>query len=415
MPVAHYDAVVVGAGPYGLSTAAHLLGRGLSVAVFGKPLELWRGHMPNGMLLRSHWWATNLSDPHGQYGFERFFRESKVYDKCYPIPRDAFIEYGLWFQEHAVPRVDETYVSSIERQGDHFLITLEDGRKVRSAAVVMAIGLSYYADRPEPYNRLPAGLVSHSWGLHDLRRFQGKQVVVIGGGQSAIEYAALLHEAGAAVDVIARRPILWLDPDRTHQRTMLERILAPNTTIAPGWVNWMLEHRPYVFHRFPQHSKDRFNRSHCVATAAHWLRQRVIGKVTLHEGRTVTAVEAVDGNVDVTISDGSRVRADHVILATGYKVDITKLTMIDPALLAGIDADMAMPTLSPWFESMVPGLYFVGLTSMRAFGPLYRFVAGCGAAAKRVASAVARRHRVGEGLAMANEEPREWVKTGMRV
>src|SRR5919198_5601833 len=82
--IALYDAMVVGAGPYGLSTAAHLLGRGLRGAVFGKTLELWRNHMPQGMLLRSHWWATNLSDPRQQYGFERFFRESQ-YEKCYPV------------------------------------------------------------------------------------------------------------------------------------------------------------------------------------------------------------------------------------------------------------------------------------------------------------------------------------------
>jgi cation diffusion facilitator CzcD-associated flavoprotein CzcO len=138
--IALYDAMVVGAGPYGLSTAAHLLGRGLRGAVFGKTLELWRNHMPQGMLLRSHWWATNLSDPRQQYGFERFFKESR-YEKGYPVPRDAFIDYGLWFQERAVPNVDETYVSSVERQGEHFLLTLEDGRKVRSAAVVMATGL----------------------------------------------------------------------------------------------------------------------------------------------------------------------------------------------------------------------------------------------------------------------------------
>src|SRR5947209_19062849 len=105
VPDAPYDAVVVGAGPYGLSTAAHLLGRGLSVAVFGKTLELWRTRMPKGMLLRSHWWATNLSDPRTQYGFERFFRESK-HDKCHPVSREAFIDYALWFQERAVPDVD---------------------------------------------------------------------------------------------------------------------------------------------------------------------------------------------------------------------------------------------------------------------------------------------------------------------
>ena len=393
--VTQYDAVVVGAGPYGLSTAAHLLGQGRSVAVFGKTLELWRNHMPKGMLLRSHWWATNLSDPRKQYGFERFFRESR-YEQCYPVPIEAFVDYALWFQERAVPNVDETYVSSVEHRSDHFLLTLEDGRKVRSASVVMATGLYYYADRSHPYTGLPAGLISHSCDHSDFSRFKGKQVVVIGGGQSAIEFTALLHEAGATVHVVSRRPIFWLARDRANERTVFEQILAPNASIAPGWINWTLEYMPYLFYRFSQQRKDRFICNHYAAAASDWLQGRVIGKATLHEGYTVVRTEAVDGKVvDVTISDGEKVRADHVILATGYKVDINKLTMIHPSLMSEIKTDMGFPILSHWFESSVPGLYFVGLTSLRAFGPLFRFVAGCRATAGRVARSVARKSPLG--------------------
>ena len=388
---AHYEAVVIGAGPYGLSTAAHLLGRGLTVAVFGKTVELWSNHMPKGMLLRSHWWATNLSDPRRQWGFERFFSESP-YKKCYPLPIEAFIDYAHWFQKRAVPNVvDEAYVSSVERQSDHFLLTLEDGRKVRSAAVVMATGLYYYSDRPEQYAHLPDGLVSHSCDHNDFSRFKGRCIVVIGGGQSAIEFTALLGEAGATVHVISRRPIVWLPPDRVNERTIWERIRAPNTGIAPGWKNWVLEHLPYFFYRFPQHRKDEAIHNYYTAAASDWLRDRVIGKAALHEGQTVVRADVLDGKVDVTISDGTKVRADHVILATGYKVDINKLPMIHPSLRAEIKMDKAIPILSHWFESSVPGLYFVGLTSLRTFGPLYRFVVGCKATAQRVASSVARK------------------------
>jgi cation diffusion facilitator CzcD-associated flavoprotein CzcO len=394
---AAYDAVVVGAGPYGLSTAAHLRGRGLRVAVFGKTLELWRHHMPKGMLLRSHWWASNLSDPAKAYGFERFVQESR-HKKGYPVPLQAFIDYGLWFQQRAVPDVDETYVASIEREGNRFLLTLEDGREVQSAAVVMAVGLYYYANRAAPYDSLPAGLVSHSCDHNDFSRFKHREVIVIGGGQSAIEFAALLQEAGATVQVVARRPIMWLGPDRANERTVLERIRAPNASIAPGWNNWVLDHLPYVFYRFPQESKDRYN-SNYMSGATDWLRDRVIGKATLRERQTVVAVKAVAGRVDATLADGAKVRADHLLLATGYKVDVAKLRMLDPSLRAEIQTDRAIPVLSPWFESSVPGLYFVGLSSLRAFGPLYRFVAGCGAAARRVASAVARERAAGSRAA----------------
>src|SRR5438128_653265 len=177
-----YDVVVVGAGPYGLSTAAHLLGRGLRVAVFGRTLEMWRDRMPKGMLLRSHWWATNLSDPRNQYGFGCFLNETKC-EKRYPMSAQAFIDYALWFKERAVPSIDGSYVSCIERRSDHFLLTLEDGRKVRSPLVVMATGLHYYAYRPEHYHHLSGELVSHSCDHNNLSGFRGAHVVVIGGGQ----------------------------------------------------------------------------------------------------------------------------------------------------------------------------------------------------------------------------------------
>jgi cation diffusion facilitator CzcD-associated flavoprotein CzcO len=380
--------VVVGAGPYGLSTAAHLLGRGLRVAVFGRTLEMWREHMPKGMLLRSHWWATNLSDPDGDYGFERFARDAGR-DRSYPVPLQTFIDYGLWFQQRAVPEVDETYVSSIQREDTRFLLTLQDGREVESRAVVMAIGPYHYANRPEQFTGLPAELVSHSSNHRDFGGFKGRDVVVIGGGQSAIEFAALLHEAGAAVQVVSRRPIQWLEPDRSGTRSTLERILAPDAGIAPGWINWVWDHRPVLFYRFPQPWKDAYNAMY-HSGATDWLRNRVLGKVTLRERRTVTRLEVAHGRLTATISDGATVSADHIILATGYTVDVNRLTMIHPSLRAKIATDRGSPVLSHWFETSVPGLYFVGLTSLRAFGPLYRFVAGCGAAARRVARAITR-------------------------
>jgi cation diffusion facilitator CzcD-associated flavoprotein CzcO len=390
MPAASYDAVVVGAGPYGLSSAAHLRGRGLEVAVFGKPMELWRDHMPRGMRLRSHWWATNLSDPGRRHGFARFLRESK-YRRCYPEPADAFIDYARWFQERVVPDVDATYVSSVERRPEGFLLTLADGRRVRSAAVVMAVGLVYYAHRPVQYRALSSRWVSHSCEHSDLGRFHGARVIVVGGGQSALEYAALLHEAGATVHVVARRPIDWLAPDRIDERGWLERLRAPRSGIAPGWINWVLEHAPYLFYRLPRVRKDRALAAYLPAAVSAWLRDRVLGKVTVHEGRTVVRMDVVDDALEATLSDGVHLGADHVILATGYRIDVTRLPMLHPSLRNAIETDAGAPRLSPWFEASVPGLYFVGLTSLPAFGPLFRFVVGCKAAAPRVAAAVARR------------------------
>ncbi len=311
-----FDVVVVGAGPYGLSTAAHLLGRGLRVAVFGKPLELWREHMPHGMLLRSHLFASNLSDPGQDHALAQFFKHSR-HQAAFPVPLQTFIDYGLWFQQRAVAGVDETYVSSIERRDVRFGIRLEDGREVESRAVVMATGPHLYANRPAPFTGLPVGLVSHSSDHRDFSRFKGRDVVVIGGGQSAIEFAALLHEAGATVRVVSRRSIKWLAPDRASPRSAFERLLAPNATIAPGWVNWLWDRMPYLFYRFPQQWKDAYNATY-HSGATDWLRTRVLGKVMLHERQTVTQLTVVKDKAVATISDGAKLSADHILLATGY-------------------------------------------------------------------------------------------------
>jgi len=174
---------------------------------------------------------------------------------------------------------------------------------------------------------------------------------------------------------------------------------------------------PYLFYRFPQQWKDAYNATY-HSGATDWLRARVLGKVLLHERQTVTQLTVVKDKAVPTISDGAKLSADHIMLATGYTVDIDKLTMLHASLRAEIERDRASPILNHWFESSVPGLYFIGLTAVRAFGPLYRFVAGCGAAAGRVTSAITRglrgrpraapkRHRVAADPAVVHRGRRE--------
>lgn len=384
------DVVVVGAGPYGLSAAAHLQGKGLSVAIFGKPLEAWREQMPAGMFLRSHWWATSFSDPRKAYSMKQFLRVSE-YDICYPMPIQLLIDYGMWFQRHVVPAVDPVYVKLIEREGERYVVTLADGRVVVTLAVVMAVGPGYYARIPAEYAGLPAGLLSHSNSPGDVRRFAGKKVVVIGGGQSAVEYAALLHEVGATVNLVARRPINWLEPHGEAQRPLLERLRAPDSGIAPGWKYRALEVFPYLFQRFPPARKESMVNNNHWPGASNWLRDRVLGKITLHEKCNVVQATADESRTRLLLSDSTSLEADHVLLATGYQADVRRLTMLEPALLAGIQTYAGAPLLNGRFESSVPGLYFLGFSSLLSFGPLYRFIAGAPATATRVASAVARR------------------------
>lgn len=384
-----HDVVVVGAGPYGLSTAAHLAGKGLKVAIFGKPLELWREKMPKGMFLRSHWWATNLSDPQKKYGLRQFFANS-AYEIGYPMPIQLFIDYGMWFQKHVVPFVDTTYVSYIERDGKQFVVTLEDGRVVTAPAVVMAIGPGYYQHIPAEYAHLPAKLLSHSCAYNGFSQFVGKKVAIVGGGQSAGEWAALLYEAGALVDLIARRPIVWAEHHGEAERSLIERLRAPDSGIAPGWKYRALEIFPYFFQRFPLDKKARMVKNTHWPTVSNWLKDRVLNRVNLHEEQMTTKVEMDNAGVKLTLSDGTILSVDHVIMATGYQADVSRLTILDTSIISNIQTYQGSPVLNTWFESSVPGLYFTGFSAIQSFGPLYRFVAGVPATAPRVTSAVTR-------------------------
>jgi cation diffusion facilitator CzcD-associated flavoprotein CzcO len=391
---AQYDAVVVGAGPYGLATAAHLLARGLNVAICGKPLNLWREHMPEGMLLRSYWWATSISDPQRRYSMEQFFQETgrQPFD---PLTIEMFIEYGLWYQRHVVPNVDEAYVETIEQKENFFTVTLADGRVVQSQTVVLAPGLRYYPHCPDEYNVLPDELVSHTSDHSTFERFIGKQVVVIGGGQSALETAALAQEKGAHVQLVTRSSLVWIEGSGSfpEHRPLIERLRAPKAGISPSWFNWRLEHFPYAFQRLPRSTRDELlrGRGRYGPMGAAWLKPRVEEQVIVHEGLRVQEVKEADNGAHLVLSNNQTLKADHVILGTGYRVDVKRLPMIHQSMLPGIQTYQDAPVLNNYFETSLSGLYFVGFSTVSSCGPLFRFVVGTEATARRVADAVASR------------------------
>lgn len=381
------DVAIIGAGPYGLSAAAHLRARGLNALIFGQPMSFWYNHMPKGMLLRSPSFASDLSDPEHKYGLEGY-RLGDARSSSGPVPLDQFVSYGLWFQSHKVPDVDTRQVFRIEKNGS-FLLTMQDGETLAARHVVVAAGISSFANRPQQFAGLPNELVSHSSEHRDLAHFKGRTVAVIGAGQSGIEFAALLHEAGANVEVLARAPhVRWLREKGSFLFSLVERILWGPAGVGPAGVSQLIEH-PGCYRMLPRQMQEVFGKHR--PTAASWLRQRV-KDVPIAMGRSVVSAKRDGDRVSLDLNDGSRRTFDHVLLATGYRINISQYDFISPQLLSQVErAGGGFPILNSGFESSVPGLHFLGAPASWSFGPLLRFVAGAHFAAHAVARGIVRR------------------------
>src|SRR5215213_6629304 len=203
-----YEVVIIGAGPYGLSAAAHLRRQGADVKIFGDPMSFWRS-MPRGMVLRSNWTATSIAEYKGQLSLDSYC-EASGHRFSLPVPLERFVDYGEWVQDRVAPDTDRRSVRSVAPGEGGFEVEAEDER-VWATRVVVACGIRPFAWKPARFAHLPTELASHTGDHTDFSVFSGSRVHVVGGGQSALESAALLHEAGAEVDVAVRAPLIhWL-------------------------------------------------------------------------------------------------------------------------------------------------------------------------------------------------------------
>ncbi|WP_405020269.1 NAD(P)-binding domain-containing protein [Kitasatospora sp. NBC_00070] len=391
---------VIGAGPYGLATAAHLRGSRVPLRVFGEPMESWRARMPAGMYLKSTPSASSISDPAEVHRLDDFrTADGRVTGgDLYPVPIDEFIRYGLWFQERCVPALERTTVRRIDAGRTAFRIALEDGEEFTSRQVVLATGLGAYPYLPRELAPLAeAGLASHSSEHQDLTRFAGRRVAVLGAGQSALESAALLHEAGAEPTVVARTDtVLFGTPpetDRSTDRTLTVRVTKPGSPLGPGWSLFAFSRAPGAFRHLPDRTRLHFVRTVLGPSGAWWLRDRVEGRVPVLTGHRLGSAQESAGRVRLALhrpGGGTELLdADHVLAATGYRVDVDRLGLLGPELRRGLRRIEGAPRLDQTFQSSVPGLYFTGLASAATFGPLMRFVCGTGFAAQRICATVA--------------------------
>ena len=378
---------IVGAGPYGLSAAAYLRAAGVETRVFGEPMAFWQNQMPAGMWLRSNWGASHIADPKQKLTLDAYCRQTGD-PISKPIPLERFVDYGRWYQSQAVPNVERRQVRSVEIDGRGFKVGMADGEEFTAQRVVVAGGIGPFAARPKEFDGLPAALASHAADHNDLRKFRGRQVVVIGGGQSALESAALLKEAGCQVEVIARdRTLNWvgLHP-RLHHLGVISKVLYSTRDVGPAGISRLVA-MPHLFRRFPRSFQDRTAYRAIRPAGAYWLRSRIDGlPITL--GRKVVSAAVAGSQIRLRLDDGAERLVDHALLATGFRVDISKYPFLAQSLTNQVDMVGGFPVLDRGLESSVPGLHFLGKPAAWSFGPLLGFVSGAEFASKELTRSI---------------------------
>ena len=388
------DVAIIGAGPYGLSLAAHLGQTSRSFRIFGEPMRSWTHHMPQGMSLKSEGFASNLVDPEGKFPLKAYCAEKGIdyADVAVPVKLDTFVGYGLEFQKRYVPTLETTQVVSVVKGANHFTLKTASGETAEARAVVVAAGIMHFSYLP-PMLASAGPLISHSAQHSDLGKFKGQRVGVIGGGASAIDIAVILQEQGAQAELIARTPTLLFHDPPVEPRSLWARVTAPRSGLGTGWRSRFCTDIPMVFYSLPEKLRHRAVARHLGPAPCWFTRDAVVGRLPMHLGATLVDVKPKGNSIVVNIttanSSPKSLEYDHLIAATGYKVSLDRLTFLDSGLRSGIKSAAETPVLDRQFESSVPGLFFIGVTAANNFGPMLRFGYGAGFAAKRLSKRLA--------------------------
>jgi FAD-dependent urate hydroxylase len=364
----HTDLLVIGAGPYAYSAASWSRDNGIGTKVVGVPMSFWREQMPNDMFLRSgpDWHL----DAAGEHTFEAYFEERGLDPHDHdPVPIGVFLDHTDWFREQKGFDVDQRLVDTLEVDGTAdrgFVATLDDGTTITAEKVLAAPGIRHFVALPAWYEGVPEHRRAHTCDLVDFDALAGARVVVVGGRQSAYEWAALLCDHGAAtVDVVHRHPapafepVSWQFVNPYVEQTLAHRgwwrTLSPDEQRAIALEFWQVGR----------------------LTLEPWLTPRLKPEVvTVHASSEVVDVEQHDDTTVLGLTDGSTLRADFVVFASGYRADISRVPYLEP-LLDSLSVTDGFPDLSEGFETSVPGLFITGFASTRDFGPFYGFTKGC--------------------------------------
>jgi thioredoxin reductase len=382
--------VVIGGGPYGIATAARAIEAGIETVVVGRPLGFWTDNMPDGMYLRSGPdWHLDAS---GVHTFESFLEDRGILaSDIDPVPIRTFLDYARWFQHEKAVIVEDRFVTAVRVDASGgkagassartFRVCLDDGSELVADAVVAAPGVGYFQNRPDWSASLPDGLCSHTCDLVRFGDLSGARVLIVGGRQSAYEWAALIGEHGAQqVDVVHRHDVprfdrvSWSFTDEYIERTLDQ---------AGWWRSLPAAEQDAIARRFWEVGR---------LTLEWWLVPRLEGKpIHRRPGTSVVSASAGgEGCANVKLSDGTELTVDRIVLATGYKADLSRVPYLFEVLPL-VETAEGFPVLDESFQTSLPGLYMPGFTGTRDFGPVFGFTKGCPAAAELVVRGLLRR------------------------
>lgn len=376
----HTDLLVIGAGPYAASAAAHARDRGIATHVVGRPMSFWREQMPTDMYLRSGPdWHLDGSREHT---FEAYFEDRGLDPAAHdPVSIGVWLDHADWFLERKGLDVDQRLVASLTRPNGAFEAVLEDGSTIVAEKVLAAPGIRHFAHLPDWASEVPEERRSHTCDRVRFDDLAGARVAVIGGRQSAYEWAALLCDHGAErVDVVHRHDTPAFE--KVSWRFVDAHVEATEATRG-WWRGLPAGEQQAIAQQFWRVGR---------LTLEHWLVPRLDpAVVTSRPGceAVAVAVDGADGPVTLTLSDGTELAVDHVVFASGYVADLTKVPYL-AGVLDRVSVTGGFPDLSEGFETSLQGLYVIGFPATRDFGPFYGFTKGCPSAARIVVAEMLR-------------------------
>jgi FAD-dependent urate hydroxylase len=355
--------------------------------------------MPLGLFLKSEPYGSAISSATRGYDIAAYSKLHGFDDYVHrvgPLSLERFLGYADWFTEQLVPGIRDLTVTSVAPVDGGFTVEFAEEAPVFARQVVIATGLLPYAHIPGELSGLPADLMTHSSAHRRLDHFRGRRVAVIGGGQSALQTGALLHEAGADVQIIVRgEQVTWEKPI-APELGLLDRMRRPPAKLCEGWACLGYD-SPDAFRMLPEYVRVRKALTTFGPKGAWWLRDRVEGVIEVLTGHRLRSAEPNGSGVRLQL-DGPRrssVEADHVIAGTGFRIDISRLPFLSAGVRAALATRVNCPLVNRAGESTLRGLYFAGAHTAVSLGPGVRFISGTHATAAQLARSVARRARKG--------------------